>query len=155
MEYIETDSTNIKKVGYDEGNSILEIWFHSGGKYWYFEFDKRHWENLVYSIEQGASVGKSFHHTIKSKFPYLNITHFGQDVEFDAILIQNRDKMGTEREYLKFSLLCEKHGWDFSDAWDKALGRTEWFDLQPQEYRNTVLGTVGDLCVEEEENRVN
>jgi len=84
MEYIETDSSNIKEVGYDKENSILEICFHSGGKYWYFEFDQAEWAILEQVIESGESVGKYFHKAIKGQFPYLNITHFEQDVEFDA-----------------------------------------------------------------------
>ena len=153
MEYIETESSNIKKVGYDAENSILEIWFHSGGKYWYFEFSEEDWKSLVETINLSSigtvdmkSTGKYFHRAIKGKFSYLNITHFEQDVEFDAIIIQNRNKLGTERDYLKFSLLCKKHDWD------KTIFRSVWFDLQSQEYKNAVHGTVGDLDVEEENN---
>lgn len=145
MEYIETESSNIKKVGYDKENWILEIWFNSGGKYWYFKFDNVDWALLEHTISADDSVGKYFHKAIKGQFSHLNITHFEQDVEFDAIIIHNRDKMGTERNYLRFSQLCEKHDWDFSDAWDKDLGRTQWFDLQPEEYRNKVFARVGEI----------
>lgn len=146
MEYIETESSNIKKVGYDAENSILEIWFHSGGKYWYFEFPDDAWCNLQDILESDESVGKYFHRAIKGKFSHINITYFSQDIEFDAILIQNTRNLGqVGREYLSFSLLCEKHSWDFSDAWDKSLGRTEWFELQPEVYRNVVYVRITDL----------
>ena len=62
MERIKVISSNIKTVGYDEANKILEIEFMNGGIYQYEKVEKEVHENFLKS----ESLGKFFYKNIKS-----------------------------------------------------------------------------------------
>ena len=65
MNRIPVQSSNIKSVGYDETNKILEIEFHSGGIYQYLTV-----ENEIHAkLMKAASKGIFFHSFIKDKYP--------------------------------------------------------------------------------------
>ena len=59
-------SSNIASVGYDVENKILEIEFHHGAVYQYFDVPKKVYEELMNSPSQGAY----FMNEIKSKIKY-------------------------------------------------------------------------------------
>lgn len=62
-------SSNIRSIGYEDEPNILEIEFHSGGIYQYFEVPKS-----VYEALMGASShGSFFHKNIRNKYRYTKI----------------------------------------------------------------------------------
>ena len=62
-------SSNIASVGYDSENKILEIEFHHGAVYQYFDLPKKVYEELMNS----SSYGAYFTHEIKEKYSYNKI----------------------------------------------------------------------------------
>lgn len=69
MERTPVDSSNISSIGYDEGSNTLEIEFHSGGIYQYFD--------VPIGIHQGimgaGSKGQYFAQHIKGYYRYAKI----------------------------------------------------------------------------------
>lgn len=59
-------SSNIASVGYDKEKKLLEIEFHHGAVYQYFDVPERVYDELMSSPSQGAY----FMNEIKSKFNY-------------------------------------------------------------------------------------
>jgi len=57
-------SSNIASVGYDDNNLILEIEFHNGATYKYFNVPKRVFEGLL----SAGSHGSYFRYNIKNEF---------------------------------------------------------------------------------------
>jgi len=62
-------SSNIASVGYDDNNLILEIEFHNGATYKYFNVPKIVFEGLL----SAASYGSYFRYNIKNEFKYEQI----------------------------------------------------------------------------------
>ncbi|RTZ01967.1 KTSC domain-containing protein [Flavobacterium sp. GSP6] len=62
-------SSNIASVGYDVENKILEIEFHHGAVYQYFDVPEKVYEELINS----SSYGAYFTHEIKEKYSYNKI----------------------------------------------------------------------------------
>lgn len=58
------ESTMISGIGYDPGNSILEIEFNSGAVWQYFDFPEAKW----YEFEGTDSKGKYWHKEIKNQY---------------------------------------------------------------------------------------
>lgn len=59
-------STDLKSIGYDNGSSILEIEFNSGGIYQYFNVPE-----IIYNeLMSAGSHGKYFHENILNKFRF-------------------------------------------------------------------------------------
>ena len=69
MERIIVKSSNLKSVGYDEKKEILEIEFHKGGIYQYFNVPKHIYETLM----DASSLGKYHYRFIKYRFQYKKI----------------------------------------------------------------------------------
>lgn len=69
MERIPVRSTDLRSVGYDSVNQLLEIEFHSGGIYQYRGVPPATYESLMNAI----SHGKYFHAYIKDFFPYYKM----------------------------------------------------------------------------------
>jgi len=61
MKRATVQSSNITSVGYDPAASTLEIEFHSGGVYQYFEVPREVHDGLM----KAASKGSYFHRHIK------------------------------------------------------------------------------------------
>jgi ATP-dependent DNA helicase RecG len=59
-------SANIASVGYDADKKVLEIEFHDGGIYQYFDVPKSVYEELITS----PSIGSYFFHNIRNNFNY-------------------------------------------------------------------------------------
>ena len=57
-------SSNLKSVGYDEGSSILEVEFHSGGIYEYFGVP----EGVYLGLMSASSKGQYLHHYVKNSY---------------------------------------------------------------------------------------
>lgn len=62
-------SSDLKSVGYDKQQKILEIEFHSGGIYQYNNVPEAIYSGLM----NAPSHGKYFHQFIKDKFPTRRI----------------------------------------------------------------------------------
>lgn len=62
-------SSDLRSVGYDAANSILEIEFHSGGVYQYFSVPS----NTYQSLMSAPSHGQYFHSHIKDRYRYARI----------------------------------------------------------------------------------
>ncbi|MFC1696873.1 KTSC domain-containing protein [Nanoarchaeota archaeon] len=69
MERTNVNSSNIKSIGYDEQNGILEIEFLSGGIYQYSKVSKETYNALM----NASSKGKFFATFIKDKYPTIKI----------------------------------------------------------------------------------
>jgi len=69
MKRISVSSSNLRSVGYNEANQVLEIEFHGGRAYQYFDVPKRIHQGLM----NAASHGKYFHRNIKGKYSYDQI----------------------------------------------------------------------------------
>ena len=62
-------SSNLRSVGYDEESRTLEIAFHSGGVYEYYDVPpETFWE-----LSQADSRGRYFHEHIRDVFDYRQI----------------------------------------------------------------------------------
>lgn len=62
-------STNIRSIGYDPGNRILEVEFRDGGIYQYFEVPPEEYDSLT----KAGSLGSSFAKAIKPKYRFRRV----------------------------------------------------------------------------------
>ncbi|MDV2481091.1 KTSC domain-containing protein [Methanoculleus sp. Wushi-C6] len=62
-------STNIRSVGYDEEDEILEVEFHSGGVYHYVGVPASVYEGLL----TARSKGRYFGDFIRLRYPYEKV----------------------------------------------------------------------------------
>lgn len=63
------DSSNISSIGYDEDSQTLEIEFHSGAVYQYFDVP-----SLVYQeMMEAASKGQFLAQHIKGNYRYVKV----------------------------------------------------------------------------------
>lgn len=62
-------SSNLLSVGYDSSSSILEIAFHSGGVYQYYNVP----QSIYIALLNAPSKGKYFHHYIKKIYRYRKV----------------------------------------------------------------------------------
>lgn len=69
MKRVEVISSDIKTVGYDYNNNILEIEFHSRGIYQYYNVS----EDAYISLINASSKGSFFHKNIKDRYTFHQI----------------------------------------------------------------------------------
>ena len=69
MDRTAVSSSNIAEIGYDEPTGTLEILFHSGSLYQYFDVPWTVCEELI----AASSHGRYFNSNIKGKFRYAKI----------------------------------------------------------------------------------
>ncbi|WP_435065792.1 KTSC domain-containing protein [Halobaculum sp. EA56] len=62
-------SSNLKSVGYDQSSNTLEIEFHGGRVYQYYNVPKRVYQGLM----AASSHGKYHHRRIKDSYRYSRI----------------------------------------------------------------------------------
>jgi len=62
-------SSNLKSVGYDQTSNTLEIEFHGGRVYQYYNVPKRIYQGLM----AASSHGKYHHRRIKDSYRYSRI----------------------------------------------------------------------------------
>jgi len=63
---VSVSSSNVKSVGYNEGNQVLYVRFLSGSLYIYKNVNKPEYEALL----SAPSVGSYLHRNIKNVYPY-------------------------------------------------------------------------------------
>jgi hypothetical protein len=64
MERESVESSNIASLGYDAEASILEVEFHSGAVWQYYDVP----ENIYYDMKNFGSLGKFFNTNIKGQY---------------------------------------------------------------------------------------
>ena len=70
MEYFsDFTSSNVYKIGYEAANSTLEVIFHNGGTYQYFDVPQNIWE----AFKAAESKGKFLAESIKGQFRYAKV----------------------------------------------------------------------------------
>lgn len=69
MERKHVSSSNLESVGYDANDEILEIKFHSGGIYQYFNVPLEKFESLL----NASSKGRYFLSYIKNRYRFRKI----------------------------------------------------------------------------------
>lgn len=141
FDYIEVESSNIKAYGYNPVYDILSVVFHSGEEYWYFEVDAHAWADLY----EAESKGKHLNEYIKNHYRYLKVTMFEQDILIDAIEFISRKNANDGHISMPFSEICRKLNLDFADTWDKVMGRREWYQYQPDEYKARVKQKASEI----------
>lgn len=62
-------SSNIRSIGYDSKSQTLEIEFHSGNVYRYFDVP----ESIYNALMSASSHGSFFHRHIKDRFRWTKI----------------------------------------------------------------------------------
>lgn len=82
MKRTEVKSSNIKSVGYDLANKVLEVEFHSGGVYHYLEVP----EKAIQDLARAESVGKFISSDIKNKFEFVKGEYEKDDVFLNIYL---------------------------------------------------------------------
>lgn len=69
MNRISVSSSNLKSVGYDSTTKVLEIEFHNGGIYQYFDVPESIYTGLISS----SSHGSYFHRYIRDGYSYSKV----------------------------------------------------------------------------------
>ena len=137
MRRTEVESSNIKTIGYDKDERVLEVTFLKGGVYFYLGVQP----DIYRGFMEAESHGKFFHRNIKGVYECLKMTAQKEDVEFDAQVIANFYKENP----LPMSMLCEQNGWDYEDVSHFFWWRELWLRMQPVEYIHDVIRRVQEL----------
>ncbi|ACM58352.1 hypothetical protein HALDL1_03820 [Halobacterium sp. DL1] len=69
MDRTSVSSSNLRSVGYNQDDQILEIEFNSGGVYRYFSVPA----NIHTDLMNASSHGKCFHSNIKNVYQYEQV----------------------------------------------------------------------------------
>lgn len=69
MDRIPVDSSNISSIGFDEESSTLEVEFHSGAVYQYFDVPLNVYEGLM----NASSKGQYFAQHIKGYYRFVKV----------------------------------------------------------------------------------
>lgn len=67
---VAVESTNLKSVGFDPKGKILEVEFHHGGVYRYFEVP----EAIHTALMKADSKGKYFQANVRNKFRFERVS---------------------------------------------------------------------------------
>ncbi len=70
MERQTVSSSNIRSIGYDPGAHVLEIEFHGGAVYQYFEVPESIYQGLI----NAQSHGSFLHAHIRDKYRYQRMS---------------------------------------------------------------------------------
>ena len=62
-------SSNVAKIGYDANQSVLNVWFHDGSCYQYFDVQISVWEDF----KVAGSKGEYMHSSIRGKYRYAKV----------------------------------------------------------------------------------
>jgi KTSC domain len=70
MNWIDTpESSNISRIGYDDGNQVLYVEFKSGGTYQYFDVA----EQMFADMKSASSKGQFLAQNIKGAYRYARV----------------------------------------------------------------------------------
>ena len=62
-------SSNIARISYESANSTLEVEFHNGSIYQYFDVPEHIWEHF----KQAESMGRFIHENLKGQYRYARV----------------------------------------------------------------------------------
>ena len=63
------ESSNVSEIGYENSTLTLEVKFHNGGVYQYFDVPQHIWE----AFKAADSKGKFLAHNIKGHYRYAKV----------------------------------------------------------------------------------
>lgn len=63
------ESSNVSRIGYEKNSSTLEVEFHNGGTYQYFDVPEHVWE----AFKGADSKGQFLAQNIKGQYRYAKI----------------------------------------------------------------------------------
>ncbi len=69
MNRIPVRSSNIRSIGYDEASGTLEVEFHNGSIYQYYEVPEIVYRNLMHA----SSKGSYLHRHIRGRYPFQRV----------------------------------------------------------------------------------
>lgn len=69
MDRVAVSSSNIASIGYDPDSQTLEVEFHSGGVYQYFQVPTSIHDDFL----NASSKGQYLSQNIKNRFPYNQV----------------------------------------------------------------------------------
>lgn len=69
MQRTTVSSSNIAEIGYDANLRVLEVLFHNGGLYQYFDVPQSEYESLMNANSHGQYLNRN----IKGQFRYARI----------------------------------------------------------------------------------
>lgn len=73
IQMTDVQSSNIRRIGYDEGNETLYVTFNNGATYRYKCVPKGLYNDLIALHKQQRSVGESFMAQVNGKFEYEKV----------------------------------------------------------------------------------
>ncbi|MDV3509183.1 KTSC domain-containing protein [Stenotrophomonas sp. C4297] len=68
-EFVPFTSSNIAKISYDEDQLLLEVEFHNGGRYQYYEVPPQ----IAQAFDQAGSKGEFLAASIKGHYRYSRV----------------------------------------------------------------------------------
>ncbi len=69
MKRTPVDSSNLATVGYEPSTRILEIEFHGGSVYQYYDVPEEVYRGLLEAVSKGGY----FHRNIRARYPYRQV----------------------------------------------------------------------------------
>jgi hypothetical protein len=74
MERVRVDSSSIASIGYDAGDETLEIEFHSGGVYQYFDVPA----HAHAALRDADSIGRHFVAHVRDRYEFARVDAEGR-----------------------------------------------------------------------------
>jgi KTSC domain len=69
IEISNVDSSNIAALRYNEADQVMEVTFHNGGVYQYFDVPQHVWQGML----DASSKGSYLHANVKGAFRYARV----------------------------------------------------------------------------------
>jgi hypothetical protein len=67
--YTDFSSSNVARISYDETSSTIEVEFHNGSTYQYYEVGSNVWQDF----KTAPSKGQFIHQYLKGKYRYARV----------------------------------------------------------------------------------
>ena len=67
--YTAFDSSNVVRISYDVSTSTLEVEFHNGSVYQYYDIPEHLWD----AFKQADSKGQFLHQNVKGQYRYSKV----------------------------------------------------------------------------------
>lgn len=67
--YTNFSSSNVNRISYDDESSTLEVEFHNGSIYQYFDVPQQVWEQF----KAAGSKGQFIHQVLKGQYRYARV----------------------------------------------------------------------------------
>ncbi len=67
--YTDFSSSNVARISYEKTSSTLEVEFHNGSIYQYYDVESNVWEDF----KSASSKGQFIHQYLKSKYRYARV----------------------------------------------------------------------------------